>query len=253
MRYSVGQIAKLAGVSVRTLHHYDEIGLLSPAGRSGSGYRSYGDEDLRRLQRILFYRELGFALEDISDLVNDPDADPAEHLRRQHELLTARLERTFRLVVAVEKAMEADKMGLPLTPQERLEVFGDHDPQQYAAEARERWGDTEAFRQSARRTQAYGKQDWIAIRAESAEITGAFAAALGARAAPNSPLAVETAERHRQHIERWFYDCPPEAHRRLGEMYAADERFAANYEPVAAGLSAYIRDAIAANADRSRS
>jgi MerR family transcriptional regulator, thiopeptide resistance regulator len=250
MRYSVGQIARLAGVSVRTLHHYDEIGLLSPAGRSGSGYRHYGDEDLRRLQRILFYRELGFALEDIADLVNDPDADPAEHLRRQHQLLTARLERTFRLVVAVEKAMEADKMGLSLTPQERLEVFGDHDPQQYADEARERWGDTDAYRLSEQRTKAYRKDDWMTIRAEGEQLTLAFAAALTAGAPPDSGRAVDLAEQHRRHIEHWFYDCPPENHRRLGEIYAADERFAANYEPVAAGLSAYIRDAIAANADR---
>src|ERR1700733_4932105 len=96
MSCSVSQIARLAGVSVRTLHHYDQIGLLSPAERSDSGYRRYGEDDLRRLQQVMFYRELGFALSDISDLVSDPDAEAAEHLCRQHQLLVARLERTRR-------------------------------------------------------------------------------------------------------------------------------------------------------------
>jgi MerR family transcriptional regulator, thiopeptide resistance regulator len=250
--YSVGEIARLAAISVRALHHYDEIGLLSPAGRSGAGYRRYDDEDLRRLQRILFYRELGFALDDIADLLNDPDADPAEHLRRQHRLLTARLERTRRLVEAVEMALEAEKMGISLTPEERLEVFWDHDPAQYADEARERWGDTDAFRESARRTKSYDKQDWRAIKAESEQITLAFAAAQASGAAPDSAAAMDVAERHRLLMSRWFYDCPPEAHRRLGDMYVADERFAATYERVAPGLAGYISHAIDANADGAR-
>jgi MerR family transcriptional regulator, thiopeptide resistance regulator len=248
--YTVGQIAKLAGVTVRTLHHYDDIGLLSPVMRSGAGYRRYGDGDLRLLQRIMFYRELGFALDDIISLVSDPNAEPAEHLRRQHTLLTARLERTRRLVESVEKAMEAEKMGISLTPQERLEVFGDHDPEQYADEARDRWGDTEAYRQSMRTTKSYTKQDWLTIKAEAEQIPQAFAAAQAAGQAPDSIAAMDIAESHRQHISRWFYDCSPEMHRGLGDMYVADERFAASYETVAAGLSAYVRDAIAANATR---
>src|SRR5260370_37447322 len=124
LSYTVSQIAKLAGVTVRTLHHYDDIGLLSPAGRSNAGYRRYGEDDLRLLQQIMFYRELGFALDDIVGLVSDPAARPAEHLRRQHRLLMARLERTRRLIAAVEKAMEAAKMGSSLTPEGRLGVFG---------------------------------------------------------------------------------------------------------------------------------
>jgi DNA-binding transcriptional MerR regulator len=252
MSYSVSQIARLAGVSVRTLHHYDQIGLLSPAERSGAGYRRYGDGDLRRLQQVMFYRELGIALSDISDLVSDPDAEPAEHLRRQHALLAARLERTRRLVTAVERAMEADRLGIALTPEERLEVFGAHDPADFADEVTQRWGDTDAYRQSRRRTTAYGKQDWLAIKAEAEQISAAFAAAQAAGEAPGSAVAMDAAERHRQHIARWFYDCPPEMHRGLGEMYVTDERFAANYESVAPGLAAYIRDAFAANAARAR-
>jgi DNA-binding transcriptional MerR regulator len=248
MSYSVSQIARLAGVSVRTLHHYDQIGLLSPAERSDAGYRRYGEDDLRRLQQVMFYRELGFALSDISDLVSDPDAEPAEHLCRQHELLVARLERTRRLVTAVERAMEAERLGISLPPEERLEVFGAHDPAQYADEATERWGSTDAYRQVRQRTKSYGKQDWLAIKAEAEQISAAFAAALTAGQAPDSAAATSVAELHRQHISRWFYDCPPQMHRGLGEMYVADPRFSANYDSAAPGLAAYVRDAIAANA-----
>jgi len=248
MTYSVSQIARLAGVSVRTLHHYDQIGLLSPAQRSGAGYRQYGDEDLRRLQQVLFYRELGFALSDITDLVSDPAAEPVEHLRRQHALLATRLERTRQLILAVERAMEAEKLGISLTPEERLEVFGDHDPEQYADEVTSRWGETDAYRQSRQRAKSYRKEDWLTIKAEAEQIRAAFAAAHAAGEPPDSAVATGVAEQHRQHISRWFYDCPPEMHRGLGEMYVADERFAANYESVAPGLAAFVRDAIAANA-----
>jgi hypothetical protein len=165
----------------------------------------------------------------------------------------ARLERTRRLVTAVETAMEAERLGISLTAEERLEVFGDYDPEQYAEEVTERWGDSDAYRQVRQRTRTYSKQDWLAIKAEAAEITAAFAAAQAAGEAADSAAAMDTAERHRQHIIRWFYDCPPEMHRGLGEMYVADERFAANYDSVAPGLAAYVRDAFAANAARSGS
>lgn len=250
MSYSVSQISRLAGVSVRTLHHYDQIGLLSPARRSGAGYRRYDDHDLGRLQQILFYRELGFPLSDIADLVSDPGVQPSEHLRRQHRLLVGRLAHTRELIQAVELAMEADKMGISLTPEERLAVFGDYDPGRYADEAASRWGETDAYRQSRQRTIAYTKDDWLAIRAEADQLTADFAAAQAADEPAGSALAMEVAERHREHISRWFYDCSPAAHRGLGGTYADDERFAANYESVAPGLAAYLRDAIAANAAR---
>jgi DNA-binding transcriptional MerR regulator len=250
MSYSIGRVAGLAGVTVRTLHHYDEIGLLTPGDRSRAGYRRYDEADLRRLQQVLFYRELGFALDEIAVMLDDPDTDQGEHLRRQHGLLVARRDRVQQMVAAVEKAMEADKMGISLTPEERFEVFGDNDPAQYADEAEQRWGETEAYKQSQRRTRAYGKDDWLKIKAEAAEITEALGDAYKAGAAPDSEQAMDLVERHRQHITRWFYDCSYEIHKGLGEMYVSDERFAANYEPIAAGLTQWIKQAIDANAAR---
>ena len=248
MSYSVGQVAGLAGVTVRTLHHYDEIGLLSPGDRSRAGYRRYDEPDLERLQRIMFYRELGFSLDDITAMLDDPDTDPRAHLERQHALLTGRLARLGQMVEAVEKAMEAHKMGISLTPEERFEVFGDNDPARYADEAEQRWGNTDAYRESQRRTRAYGKQDWLTIKAESAAITQDMATLMASGAPATSPEAAAVAERHRRHISRWFYECTYEIHRGLAEMYVSDPRFTANYDDVAPGLAAYVHTAINANA-----
>jgi len=118
---TVGAVARLAGVSVRTLHHYDEIGLLTPSDRSDAGYRRYADGDLDRLQRILFYRELGLGLDDIRTVMTDGRGDASVHLRRQHALLLERIERLKRMATAVEKALEARTMGISLTPEERFE------------------------------------------------------------------------------------------------------------------------------------
>ena len=250
MSYTVGDLAKFAGVTVRTLHHYDEVGLLSPSSRTAAGYRLYADADLERLQRILCYRELGFGLDDIAAILDDPRTDPIDHLRRQHTLLTQRIGRLEQMVAAVEKTMEARKMGISLNPEEMFEVFGDDDPTQYAEEVEQRWGDTDAYKQSQRRTASYTKDDWLRIKAEGAEATQRLAEALASGAPPDSEQAMAAAEAHRLQIDRWFYETSYDMHRNLGDMYIADPRFTATYEEVAPGLARYIRDAIHANADR---
>lgn len=122
--FTVGDVARLSGVSVRTLHHYDLIGLLTPGARSASGYRLYSDADLGRLRQVLFYRELEFGLDEIAQILADPDARTDHHLRRQHRLLRERQARTRVLLGAIENEMEARQMGISLTPEEQLEIFG---------------------------------------------------------------------------------------------------------------------------------
>ena len=247
---NVGEVAALAGVTVRTLHHYDRIGLLSPSGRTASGYRQYSPADLDRLHQVLLYRELGFPLEEVATLLDDPSADPAAHLRRQHRLLRDRLDRTSAMVAAVEKEMEARNMGISLTPEERFEVFGEHDPARYDVEVEERWGDTDAYAQSKRKTAAYSKDDWVRIKAEGEDVEVRFAAALRAGVAPDSVEAMDIAEEHRQQISRYFYDCPPQMHAGLGRMYVEDERFTAHYDQRAPGLARFVSTAVQANAAR---
>ncbi|MHC0431833.1 MerR family transcriptional regulator [Streptomyces sp. O3] len=250
MGYSVGQVAGFAGVTVRTLHHYDEIGLLRPSGRSHAGHRRYDDRDLDRLQQILFYRELGFPLDEVAALLDDPDTDPREHLRRQHELLSARIGKLQEMAAAVETAMEAQKMGINLTPEEKFEVFGDFDPDRYAAEAEERWGGTDAYRQSQRRVAGYTKEDWRRIKEAQEDWGRRFVAVMDAGEEPDSAAAMDLAEEHRRLICDAYYDCGYEIHTGLAEMYVADPRFTATYEAIKPGMTAYLREAILANAVR---
>ncbi|MET9865108.1 MerR family transcriptional regulator [Streptomyces sp. NPDC006386] len=250
MSYSVGQVAGFAGVTVRTLHHYDDIGLLVPSERSHAGHRRYSDADLDRLQQILFYRELGFPLDEVAVLLDDPDADPRAHLRRQHDLLTARIEKLRKMAAAVEHAMEARHMGINLTPEEKFEVFGDKDPEQYADEAEARWGGTEQYAESQRRVARYTKEDWQRIQDQTADWAERYGALMAAGEPPAGEAAMALAEEHRQHICTWYYECSHEQHRRLGEMYVADERFKAFYESMRPGLAEHLKDAIAANAAR---
>lgn len=250
MEYSIGQVARYAGVSVRTLRHYHQVGLLVPGGRSSAGYRRYRDSDLERLQRVLFYRELGFPLDEIVTILDDPGIDPYEHLRRQRELLRHRIDRLGAMVAAVELAMEATRMGISLTPEERFEVFGPDDPAQYADEVRERWGDTVAYRQSRQRTAGYTKQDWEQVKREQADIDRRFVEALADGVRPGDPVAMEIAEAHRSVIQQRFYDLSYPMHRGLADLFLADERFRQRYEELAPGLAQFVHDAIHANADR---
>jgi len=250
VRYPVGKVADLSGVTIRTLHHYDEIGLLSPGGRSEAGYRIYEERDLERLQQILFYRELGFTLQEIAAIVDDPKTDAAGHLERQRGLLTERIGRLQKMVAAIDYEMEAREMDINLTPEERFEVFGDFDPEEHTEEAEQRWGGTDPYQQSQRRVSEYTKEDWLKIQAESEEIVARLAEIFESGAAPESEEAMAAVEAHRQHISRWYYDCSHEIHVGLGEMYVSDERFRANYDVHAPGLSEFIRDAARANAAR---
>ena len=248
--YSVGRLADLSGVTIRTLHHYDEIGLLSPGGRSDAGYRVYEDSDLERLQRILFYRELGFTLKEISTIIDDPNTDSMGHLRRQRGLLVKRMERLSAMVDAVDYEMEARKMDIKLTPEERFEVFGDFRPEDHAEEAERRWGETDSYKESNRRVSKYEEEDWLRLKAEGEEVEAGLAAAFEAGLAPDSEEAMAGAEAHRQHISRWFYDCGYEMHRGLTQMYVSDERFRSHYDKRAPGLASFVREAVLANAER---
>ncbi len=248
--YTVGKAARVSGVSVRTLHHYDEIGLLHPSVRGENGYRLYTAEDLTRLRQIRVYRDLDFRLEEIAEILADPGVGAEDHLRRQHRLLRDRRARDRRLLRAIENEMEVRSMGMSLTPEEQFEVFGTDRLSEYADEAEQRWGDTEAFRHSRRRTASYTKADWTALKREADANVEAFASTLAAGEPATGTVAMDLADAHRRHVSSWFYDCSPSMHRGLAELYVADPRFTARYDRVAPGLARYVRAAILAAADR---
>lgn len=247
--YSVGQVAELTGVTIRTLHHYDEIGLLSPSERSRGGYRLYDAADVDRLMRIMSYRELGLCLDDIAAVLDDPRRERVTVLREQHALLLARVARLQRMIGALERELEADKMGISLTPEEQAELFGDWSPDQHEQEVGERWGSTDAYAQSRRRVAAYTEQDWQRIRDAASRLDADLAAAVRDGADPAGERGMALAEEHRSQISRWYYDCGYDMHRGLGRMYVDDERFRSRYEGIEPGLATWLCRAIEANAD----
>lgn len=253
MSYSVGELARLAGVTVRTLHHYDRIGLLKPSERGRAGYRRYTATDAERLHRILVYRELGFDLARIAGILATNGGDAVEPLRQQRAMLRREVRRLEAMIRGVEELMNAKRLGIQLTPDEMKEVFGGFDPGAHANEVEQRWGNSEAYRESARRAAGYDKAKWLEIRAEADAITRELADAMERGESPAGKVAMDLAERHRQHISRWFYECGYDVHRGLAEMYVADPRFAETYDKVKSGLSGYIHEAILANAARAGS
>jgi DNA-binding transcriptional MerR regulator len=246
MAYTVGELARHTGVTVRTLHHYDELGLVKPSARSGAGYRLYDDRDLLRLQHALRLRELGFQLHEIAEMLADPDFDRAAALREQRTQLLARRDHLDRLIAAVDAALTSLEKDQPMPTDTIQTLFADIDPAAHADEARARWGDTPEYAESARRTRGYGPADWAAIKAEADALYRDLAALLHAGTAPGSPAAQAAIEAHRQHISRWFYPCTRAIHRQLGAMYIADPRFSKTIDRHAPGLAQYLCDATAA-------
>jgi DNA-binding transcriptional MerR regulator len=245
--YQVKEVAQIAGVSVRTLHHYHAIGLLVPSGRSEAGYRLYQDEDLLRLQQILIGRELGLTLEAIGRSLDDPAFDQRQALLEQRQQLERRAAEAAEMIRAVDRALALLERGERDT--DMKELFDGFDAAKYEAEAEQRWGHTAAFQESKRRTARYSADDWKRFGAEQAAIMSDAFALLSAGERPDSTAARAVAERHRLAIDRWFYPCSVAMHRGLSSLYENDARFAANIDRFGAGLTTFLTAAIRANSD----
>ena len=243
MAWTVGEAAALAKVSVRTLHHYDEIGLLGVSRRSQAGYRLYEAADLERLHQILVFRELGFSLDEIGHIMLAPDFDRTEALRAQRNLLAEKATRTQATVAAIDVLLDADEKGTTMSDSERAEMFGDlfdgFNPDDYEDEVVERWGETDAYEQSAERTKRYTKADWQQIKAEMDENTAAFVALMDACVPANDPEAMRLAEEKRLHISKWFYDLPLPQYAEMASIWVNDPRFTKNIDKARIGLAAY--------------
>ncbi|MFE5812542.1 MerR family transcriptional regulator [Streptomyces sp. NPDC056479] len=254
MSYSVGQVSAFAGVTVRTLHHYHRAGLLSPSGRSGAGYRLYDDADLARLQQILFYRELGFSLDEIAEILKDPQANALEQLRGRVRQLTEEIARLRRLAEVAEQAIQVRQTGVELTPEERFEVFGEIAfDLSYATEAQLKWQDSAGQKESMARAAAHTKEDWRQLMGEAAAWRAELLAAFDEGEPADGERAMDLAEEHRLHIARWFTTCPPDMHRRIADDFATDPRAFALLVPPSQqrpGLAAHLRRAVHANAAR---
>ncbi|HMI82812.1 MAG TPA: MerR family transcriptional regulator [Polyangiaceae bacterium] len=256
-RYQVKEVAQISGVSVRTLHHYDQLGLLVPSGRNRAGYRLYSDGDLLRLQQILIGRELGLPLEEIRHFLDDPRFDRRKALLAQRTELAERVHQTEAMIRAVDAALSAlgdiakndeEEEGEIM---EMKKIFDGFDPAKYEDEAKQQWGHTDSYKESKKRTERYSAEDWKRFGDEQSALYVALAAALKAEKEPSDDDVMELAHRHRLLIDRWFYPCSAERHCGLADLYEGDSRFAATMDKFGEGLTAFLVQAIRANAARS--
>ncbi len=247
MAYTVKAVADVAGVSVRTLHHYDQIGLLKPASVSAAGYRLYVEGDLERLQQIMFFRELGFGLQEIRSILDSPGFNRREALVSHRRLLEEKCRRLERLIRSVDETIEAMGRREPMDEEAMFEGFDESKMEEYREEARRRWG-SENVDESYRRVSKYSKEDWAAIQAESREINEGLAARIDRD--PLDPEVQALVERWHKLINDRYYACAVEVFRGLGDLYVDDSRFTAFYDRIKPGLARFMRAAMHAYCDR---
>lgn len=252
MSYTVRQVAEMAGVSVRTLHHYDHIGLLPPARVTEAGYRIYAGAELARLQQILFFRELGFELKQIQQILDRPDFDEHRALQAHRELLIEKRNRLGQLIQTIDESLERLERNEPMSDKNMFQGFNSDRVEEqiarYRDEAIEKWG-RETIEESEQRVRSLSQNDWSSIEAETESINQNMASLMDTHS-PDSDEVQHEVERWFNLLNQHFSSYSPEAFAGLGEMYVADERFTAHYDKVRPGLAKFLRDAMKRFAER---
>jgi DNA-binding transcriptional MerR regulator len=244
--YRVSQLAKIAGVSVRTLHHYDQIGLLTPSNHTSAGYRLYGEHDLLRLQQILFFKELDFPLKEIKEILDDPSFDPLEALEGHRNLLVKRAKRLERLMMTIDKTIGMLLEGnMNLSDEELYEGFTQEQIERYKREVREMY-DPKLVAVSERQVRKMSKAQWEAVKQEGGDVTAAIAGL--ADLEPGDPRVQVLIARHHAWIEN-FYPASADVYRGLGELYTVNDEFREFYEKYRSGLADFMAAAMAYYAD----
>ena len=237
MKMLIKEFAEFTGVSVRTLHYYNEIGLLMPAHVDRfTGYRYYNEKSLFRMQEILFYRELDFSLKSIGEILSAPNYDKNKALNEQKHLLTLKKERLERLISAIDGAVKGENV---------MTSFDNSEFEKHKAEAKEKWGKTDAYKEHAERTKNYSKQKWNDLAKGMDRIMAEFALCTRKAVGPDSTEAQHLVKMLQNHITENYYLCTDEILAGLGQMYVTDERFKNNIDKHADGTAAFICDAIA--------
>lgn len=236
----INEVAKLTGVTVRTLHYYDQIGLLPPSSVTDAGYRIYDKEALETLQQILFFRELRFSLKEIKEIMRNPDYDRKEALRKQRTLLIQKREQLDNLIALVDCTIKGegnmDFENFNMTDMEKTK-------EKYAAEIRERWGNTDSYRESLEKSSTYDTEKWSMVNEQSSAILKEFARLRHVR--PDSSEAQALVKKWQDHITESFYTCTDGILAGLGSMYAEDERFTRNIDQYGNGTAKFMSEAIA--------
>lgn len=241
--YTVKQLAELAGVTVRTLHHYDEIGLLRPSRAASNGYRQYDEAALLRLQQILLYREIGLELLQIKEALDDPAFNMVEALRSHRAVLAQRIGRLHTLIETVDSTIEHLEGRDPMSNKQRLfQGISQEQEAEWAREARLTY-DPEVMRESGRLWGSYSEAQKQAIFEEGNQNAEALVAAMQKGLPPSDPAVQQLIARWHQHLH-YFYTPTLDILRGLGELYINDSRFTATFEQAAAGFAAYMQAGI---------
>ena len=236
MKMKIKEFAEFTGVSVRTLHYYDEIGLLVPAYVDGfTGYRYYDENSLLRMQEILFYRELDFSLKSIGEILSSPNYDKNKVLKEQKHLLVLKKERLERLISAIDGAVKGENI---------MRAFDNSEFEKHKAEAKEKWGQTPAYKEHAKKTKNYSKEKWNNLAEQMNDILAEFASCMKSGDEPESTKAQNLVKMLQNHITQNYYLCTNEILAGLGQMYVADERFRNNIDKNADGTATFICEAI---------
>jgi DNA-binding transcriptional MerR regulator len=244
---TVGQVSTRLGVTVRALHHWDEIGLARPSLRTAAGYRLYTAGDLERIHRIIVYREIGVGLDGIRAILDDSTADVPGALRAQRAQVAERIDRLQQLSAGLDRMIDAHERGLLLTAEQQAAIFGPGWDPDWPAQARRRYGATTQWQQYAERSAARGPAEWQAIAEATAGLDRALADAMDAGVTPGSPAANQLVERHRDLFAAYF-PLTRQMQVCLGRMFEADPAFAAHYDGIRPGLAAWFRRSIDAGA-----
>ncbi len=232
----IKEFAEFTGVSVRTLHYYDEIGLLKPACVDNfTGYRYYDENSHLRMQEILFYRELDFSLKSIGEILSSPYYDKNKALKEQKHLLTLKKERLEKLISAIDGAVKGENV---------MCAFDNSKFESYKIEVQEKWGQTTAYKEYAERTKNYSKQKWNDLAEGVNGVLVEFAVCMKNGEKPDSDQAQNLVKMLQNHVTENYYLCTNEILAGLGQMYVADERFKLNIDKHADGTAEFICEAI---------
>jgi MerR family transcriptional regulator, thiopeptide resistance regulator len=243
MKYTVHKLAQLAGITVRALHYYDRIGLLKPSFSGSNGYRYYEEKELLKLQQILFFRELEFSLEQIKDIMQAPTFDVLNTMKDQQKLLELKKDRIDGLLTTLTKTITSYEGGENMKNDDLYGGFTKKQMEEYKEEAKKRWGNTDAYKQSEERTKHWTKADYDRIAKEGTKWTQKLSDTRDKGFAIDSPEIQEMVGQHYNAL-RTFYEPNYELYRGLANMYVDDPRFAAYYEKFGKGLAVFMRDAM---------
>ncbi len=247
--YKTNEVSKITGVTNRTLHHYDKIGLLVPSKRTESNYRMYSEEDVSKLYQILIYKELEMSLIDIKRIFEEPNIDIEKMLIKQRELVIEKRYRLDRIINSIDRTIE--NKGDKIMSKEEFKVFGydsvkEH-KEKYEKEVQEKYSQSDAYKQSQSKTSKYSKDDWEVITDEANDIYKKLATMMDKDV--QDAEVQNVVEEWRNHITKYYYNCTIEIFRGLGFMYVADERFTKNIDKFGVRLAKFLSDAIGVYCD----